>query len=55
MTQEEFDKLFEDEHFRKEIWVLIMLYLYIKETGADEVRRSMLSKDKNPFYSNEQE
>ena len=55
MTQEEFDKLFEDENFRKEIWVLIMLYLYIKETGADEVHRIMLSKDKNPFYSNEQE
>lgn len=55
MTQEEFDKLFEDEDFRKEMWVLIMLYLYIKETGADEVRQIMLSKDKNPFNSNEQE
>lgn len=53
MSQEEFDRLFEDDEFRKEIWVLIMLYLYIKETGADEVRRIMLSDDKNPFKPNE--
>ena len=53
MSQEEFDKLFEDEDFRKEIWVLIMLYLYIKETGVDEVRRTMLNEDKNPFKSDE--
>lgn len=52
MSQEEFDKLFEDEDFRKDIWVLIMLYLYIKETGADEVRRMMLEKG-NPFIKEE--
>lgn len=53
MNQEEFDKLFEDEDFRKDIWVLIMLYLYIKETGADEVRRIMLEKEGNPFLKEE--
>ena len=31
MSQEEFDKLFEDEDFRRKIWVLIMLYLYIEK------------------------
>lgn len=49
MTQEEFDALFEDENFRKEIWVLIMLYLFIKENGADNVHNTFLKNGTNPF------
>lgn len=54
MNQEEFDKLFEDEDFRRDMWVLIMLYLYIKEAGAEEVYKTFLSKDRNPFENKEE-
>lgn len=37
MTEAEFDVLFEDEDFRKDLWVLIMLYLYVKEIGASKL------------------
>ena len=46
---DEFDELFEDEEFRKEIWVLIMLYLYIKDAGAENVHNTFLKDGKNPF------
>ena len=49
MTEKEFDALFEDEEFRKEIWVLIMLYLYIKDAGAENVHNTFLKDGKNPF------
>ena len=53
MTQKEFDELFEDEEFRKEIWVLIMLYLYIKDVGVENVRNTFLKDGDNPFKPKE--
>lgn len=46
MTQEDFDKLFEDENFKEKIWVLVMLYLYIEKVGAEKVFNLLKEKFK---------
>lgn len=46
MTEADFDALFEDENFRKDLWVLIMLYLYVKEIGADKLFNILKEKFK---------
>lgn len=53
MTEAEFDALFEDEDFRKEMWVLIMLYLFIKDVGADTAYKTFFPEG-NPFKPKEE-